>query len=298
MSNDKLKWLLLILLSLIWGSSFILIKKSLIYFNPYQVGGLRVLISGLILLPFAIKQIKKFPKDRVKWLIIAALCGNFFPMFLFPMAEEHISSSIAGIINSMMPIFVIIIGSLAWGIATTISQLYGILISFTGACILAFGNLNFGEFKLYPILLLLLATLMYAVSTTTVKAKLHNVEPKILSAFVFSIVLLIPSFLSLIFSGFFTKLNSGTEIPWHGFMYVGTLSIVGTGLAMMLNYKLLHISTPLFASTTTLVMPIVAVIWGLLDGEHLTWIQYFGAALILGGLIFLRSTPTKKIISD
>ncbi len=114
MNPEKERWVLLIVLSIIWGSSFILIKKSLEYFNPYEVGSLRVLIAGVFLLPIAVANISRFPKKHLKWLIIAALTGNFIPMFLFPIAETEISSSIAGIINSMMPIFVIIVGSILW----------------------------------------------------------------------------------------------------------------------------------------------------------------------------------------
>ena len=114
MNPEKEKWVLLVLLSVIWGSSFILIKKSLEHFNPYEVGALRVLIAGIILLPLAILNIRKFPKKHLKWLILAALTGNFIPMFLFPIAETEVSSSIAGIINSMMPIFVIIVGAMLW----------------------------------------------------------------------------------------------------------------------------------------------------------------------------------------
>lgn len=294
MNPDKQKWLLLILLSVIWGSSFILIKKSLEHFSPYQVGALRVLISGIVLLPIAIMNIKKFPKQHLKWLILAALCGNFIPMFLFPIAETQISSSIAGIVNSMMPIFVIIVGALVWKFPTNKHQLIGVFVSFSGACILAFGDGNGGELKLIPILLLLLATLMYAISTTTVKSKLHDIPAKILSAFIFSFVLLIPSLIALIFSNFFQEFSLDQE-HLIGLGFVATLSIIGTGLAMMLNYKLLSISTPLFASTVTLVMPIIAVIWGFLDGEELSTIQYIGAGIIIAGLLFLRSKPKQKI---
>ena len=133
MTAERQKWLLLIALSLIWGSSFILIKKSLDHFNPYEVGALRVLISGIVLMPFAISKIKLFTRRHLKWLIIVALSGSFVPMFLFPMAETEISSSIAGIINSMMPIFVILVGSLVWKFSTSRRQLLGGLISFIGA---------------------------------------------------------------------------------------------------------------------------------------------------------------------
>ena len=293
MNPEKEKWVLLVLLSVIWGSSFILIKKSLEHFNPYEVGALRVLIAGIILLPLAILNIRKFPKKNLKWLILAALTGNFIPMFLFPIAETEVSSSIAGIINSMMPIFVIIVGALLWKFQTTKRQVIGVIISFTGACILAFSGGEGGEFKLIPILLLLLATLFYAISTTTVKSKLSDVPAKILSAFVFSFVLILPSLIALVFAGFFNnfEVNSGF---WEGLGFVSLLSIFGTGLAMMLNYKLLSVSTPLFASTVTLLMPVVAIVWGLLDGEKLTLMQGFGGVIILAGLIFLRQMPAAK----
>ena len=292
MNPEKEKWILLALLSLIWGSSFILIKKSLDHFNPYEVGALRVLIAGLVLLPVAIMNIRKFPKKNLEWLLLAAITGNFIPMFLFPIAETEVSSSIAGIINSMMPIFVIIVGALLWKFQTTKRQIIGVLISFSGACILAFSGGEGGEFKLIPILLLLLATLLYAISTTTVKSKLSDIPAKILSAFVFSFVLIFPSLIALVFAGFFNELKMDNNLL-VGLGFVSLLSVFGTGLAMMLNYRLLSVSTPLFASTVTLLMPIVAIIWGILDGEKLTIMQGFGGVIILSGLIFLRQMPAK-----
>lgn len=290
MNADKEKWVLLVILSIIWGSSFILIKKSLEHFNPFQVGSLRVLIAGIILLPVAISNYKLFPKKHLKWLILAAFTGNFIPMFLFPIAETEVSSSIAGIINSMMPIFVIIVGALVWKFETTKKQIIGTLISFTGVCILAFGGGDSGEFKIIPILLLLLATVCYALSTTTVKSKLMEVSSTILSAFVFSFVLFFPSIIALTSTGFFSEFSFSKD-NMLGLMFVSLLSIFGTGLAMMMNYRLLKVSSPLFASTVTLVMPIVAIIWGIIDGEKLTLMQFVGAGIIIGGLIFLRSKP-------
>ena len=292
MNPEKEKWLLLILLSVIWGSSFILIKKSLEHYNPYEVGGLRVLIAGIILLPFALKNISKFSKKRLKWLILAALTGNFIPMFLFPIAETQVSSIIAGIINSMMPIFVIIIGALIWKFETTKKQIIGVLISFAGACILAFGSGESGGLKIIPVLLLLLATLLYAISTTTVKKKLSDVPALILSAFVFGVVLILPSIISISLAGFFQNFD-GSEEKLIGLGYVSLLSVFGTGLAMMLNYRLLSISTPLFASTVTLLMPIVALFWGVLYGETLNVQQFIGGGIIIAGLIFLRAKNKK-----
>ncbi len=292
MNPEKEKWLLLIVLSIIWGSSFILIKKSLEHYNPYEVGGLRCLIAGLLLLPYGVLNIKKFPRNRIKWLILAAVTGSFVPMFLFPMAETEISSIIAGIINSMMPIFVIIVGSILWKFETTKRQIIGVGISFSGACILAFGSGESGALKVVPILLLLLAVCLYAISTTTIKSKLPDISAGVLSAFVFGIVLVVPSLISIGVAGFFRDFDF-SEGKWEGLGYVSLLSIIGTGLAMMLNYRMLSISSPLFASTVTLLMPVVALGWGLLYGEKITTIQLIGGVIIIAGLIFLRAKNKK-----
>uniref|UniRef100_A0AAU6WSB0 DMT family transporter n=2 Tax=Chryseobacterium TaxID=59732 RepID=A0AAU6WSB0_9FLAO len=212
-------------------------------------------------------------------------------MFLFPIAETKVSSSIAGIINSMMPIFVIIVGALVWKFETTKRQITGTFISFSGVCLLAFGGSgDEGEFKLIPILLLLTATLCYAISTTTVKSKLMEVSSTVLSAFVFSFVLFLPSLIALMGTGFFSTFSLDRN-HLTGLMFVSLLSVFGTGLAMMMNYRLLKVSSPLFASTVTLLMPIVAIIWGVLDGEKLSVTQFVGAGIIIAGLIFLRAKP-------
>ena len=287
MKPEKEKWILLVILSLIWGSSFILIKKSLEHFTPYQVGALRVLISGVLLSPIAILNRSKFPIKSIKWLMIAAFAGNFIPMFLFPIAETKVSSSIAGIMNSMMPIFTIIVGAVFWKTKTTLRQILGILISFLGVTILLLSAKNSTEIPIFYVSLLLFAAFLYAVSVTTVGAKLTHIPAKIMSSFVFFYILSLPSLIALIFSDFFStfSFSNGNLI---GLAYVATLSIFGTGLAMILQYRLMSVSNPLFASTVTLIMPIIAVMWGIIDGETFTIIQFIGAAIIIAGLIFLR----------
>lgn len=153
---------------------------------------------------------------------------------------------------------------------------------------LAFGGGDDAKFKIFPILLLLSATLCYAISTTTVKSKLMEVSSTVLSAFVFSFILFLPSLVALVSTGFVSNFTFSKE-NMIGLMFVSLLSVFGTGLAMMMNYRLLKVSTPLFASTVTLLMPIVAIIWGILDGEKLTILQFVGASVIIAGLIFLRA---------
>lgn len=292
MKPEKEKWLLLFLLSLIWGSSFILIKKALITFNPYQVGALRVLIAGILLSPIAILNFKKFPLKDAKYIAIAAFCGNFIPMFLYPIAETKISSSIAGIVNSMMPIFVIIVGAIFWKSKTSVRQIIGIIISFVGVLFMMNDGKSGSETPVLHLGLVLFATVLYAVSTTTAGAKLQAVPAKLLSSFVFFYMLFIPSLTALLLSGFFQEFDFSKE-KWTGLGYVGMLSVFGTGLAMMLQYRLMNLSNALFASIVTLLMPIVAVIWGVLDGETLSVFQILGGIIILSGLIFLRKNKPK-----
>lgn len=287
MNPEKEKWIILVVLSLIWGSSFILIKKSLEHFSPYQVGALRVLISGVLLSPIAILNRKNFPKNQLKWLLLAAFAGNFIPMFLFPIAETKVSSSIAGIMNSMMPIFTIIVGAIFWKTKTTSRQIFGILISFSGVVLLMISGDKSTETPIFYVGLLLFAAFLYAVSVTTVGAKLTHIPAKMMSSFVFFYVLFLPSLISLFVSNFFGEFTF-TKENFIGLGFVATLSVMGTGLAMMLQYRLMSISNPLFASTVTLLMPVVAVMWGVIDGESFTALQAVGAIIIFAGLIFLR----------
>ena len=218
---------------------------------------------------------------------MAAFAGNFIPMFLFPIAETKVSSSIAGIMNSMMPIFTIIVGALFWKTKTTSRQILGILISFSGVVLLMISGEKSAETPIFYVGLLLFAAFLYAVSVTTVGAKLTHIPAKIMSSFVFFYVLFLPSLISLYFSNFFNEFTFAKE-NMIGLGFVATLSVLGTGLAMMLHYRLMSVSNPLFASTVTLLMPIVAVAWGIIDGESFTFLQGIGGAIILGGLIFLR----------
>ena len=170
----------------------------------------------------------------------------FFPMFLFPLAETQISSSIAGIINSLMPIFIIVLTLIFWRKETTQRQVTGVSISFAGAVLLTLGSGELGEIKWLPIGLLLFATLLYAINSITVKKKLAHLEPKALSAFVFGFALFFPSLIALVFSGFFQEFQWNQQMV-YGLGFVSMLAVLGTGLAMMLNYRLLHISNAIFA---------------------------------------------------
>jgi len=281
------RWVLLIVIALTWGSSFILIKKSLLVFSPFEIGAIRVGVSGLIMAYVGIPALRKMDKKTLKWVAIAGFFGNFFPMFLFPLAQTQVSSSLAGILDSLVPVFVLVLGYVIFGKRSKWVQVLGALIGFIGAATLMyFSEASAEGSQLGYALLVVLATACYAISTLIIKEKLNHVSSMKLSGGIFTIWM-IPSFLILLGSGFFTNFQSNPE-TWEAMGYLGVLTVVGTAIAMILYYKLIQNTSPVFASTVTYLLPVVAVIWGLLDGERFTVWYILGGLLILLGIYLIR----------
>ncbi|MGO3183209.1 MAG: DMT family transporter [Aequorivita sp.] len=281
------RWILLIILALTWGSSFILIKKSLLVFTPFQIGAFRVAISGLILCYIGFPAIRKMSKKTLFWVALTGFFGNFLPMYLFPIAQTRVSSSLAGILDSLVPVFVLVLGFFLFGIKSKWLQFFGAIIGFAGAALLMyFSEATSEESKIGYALLVVLATAFYALAALIIKQKLQHVPSLKLSGAVFSIWM-IPSLLILIFSGFFTDFQNTPE-TWESLGFLSILSVVGTAIAIVLYYKLIQNTTPVFASTVTYLMPLVAVVWGLLDGEKFSFWYVIGGLLILWGIYLIR----------
>ncbi|SRR5690554_616622 len=281
------RWVLLVIITLTWGSSFILIKKSLLVFTPYEIGAFRVGISGLLLAFIGIPALRRMDKRTLFWVAITGFFGNFFPMFLFPIAQTSVSSSLAGILDSLVPVFVLILGFFLFGIKSKRQQFFGAFIGFLGAAMLMyFSETTSEESKLGYALLIVLATACYAMAALIIKEKLHHVRSKDLAGGVFSIWM-VPSFLILGFSGFFSEFEATPEtLESLGFLSI--LTVMGTAVAIMLYYKLIQNTTPVFASSVTYLLPLVAVVWGLMDGEKFSIWYVFGGLLILWGIYLIR----------
>ncbi|GLR20100.1 DMT family transporter [Portibacter lacus] len=281
------RWFLLIIIALTWGSSFILIKKTLISFTPLEIGAFRVGVSGLIMSIYGIPALLKMKKKTLFWVTVSGFLGNFLPMFLFPIAQTHISSSIAGILNSLVPVFVLVLGFLFFGIKSRWFQLIGAVIGFIGAALLMYYSKSSStDSQIGYALLIVLATICYATNGLIVKEKLQHVPSLQLSGGVFTIWM-IPSFVLLIFSGFFENTNLDSE-TLQSLGYLSILTIMGTAIAMILYFKLIQSTSPIFASTVTYLLPVVAVMWGLIDGEEFSIIYVIGGLLILIGIYLIR----------
>jgi len=289
MIKENKKWIFLFLLALIWGSSFILIKKSLIGLSPMQLGSLRIIITGFILFIAGFNSLKNLSKNTIKWIALSGFLGTFFPAFLFAYAETEIDSAIASILNSIVPINTILFGFLAFNIISTKRQIIGVLIGFAGAILLISNGAAINPNQNYwYAFLVIIATVMYAFNINIIKRHLQNIPPLTIAVGNF-MVIIVPAFLVLIYSGFFTQqVLQGPNFSISIF-YVFLLSLFGTAIAKVLFNNLVQISTPVFASSVTYIMPIVAVFWGLLDNEVFSFWQGIATLIILGGVYLANS---------
>ncbi len=257
-----------------------------------QVGALRLCAAGLALVFFGVRNIKYIPKKLMPWVIAGGAMGNFIPMFLFPLAQEKVSSSMAGILDSLVPIFILLFGYLFFGVKSRFVQIIGAVIGFVGAAILMGDDGNGGKSDLFHSSLIVFATMLYAMNGLIITKYLSGIPSFKLSSVVFTIWFG-PALLILGFTGFFGAFE-GTAEQWKGLGYVSILGLVGTALAMILFYRLLQLTSAIFASMVTYLMPLVAVMWGLMDGERLTWVHAAGGVLILLGVYLIQKKPNKQ----
>ncbi len=284
MKNNNIKWFYLIILALIWGSSFILIKKSLLGLTAFQLGALRILFTGTFLLTAGYRTIKTIKKEHWKWIIISGLLGSFFPAFLFAIAETEIDSAIASILNSLVPLNTIILGLAVFKITSTKRQMFGVIIGFIGTALLILkgAELNPEQNYLYAGFVIA-STLMYACNVNIIKKYLQDVKPLTIAAGNFA-PLMIPALIILFSTNFFNEETYNNPNLTMSLFYVGLLSLFGTAIAKVLFNKLVQISTPVFASSVTYLMPLVALVWGSLDGEGFSWTQGLATIIILLGV--------------
>lgn len=287
------KYFLLIIIAITWGSSFILIKKTLPVFDPYQIGAFRAGLSGLLLSFIGFPALKKMSKKDVFWIALSGLFGNFLVVFIFPIAQQGVSSSLAGIINALDPIFTLILGAVLFGIKNKIIQYTGAVIGFVGAIILVYSsNSGNGESHLYYTILLIIGSALYAVAALIIEKKLYHIKSTDISTGIYSIWM-VPSLLILGFSGFFTDIDYSQNENLTALGYLVFLTVISTTLVMFLFFKLVQDTSAVFASTISLLIPVVSVVWGILDNEKFTVWYAIGGMFILISVYLIRERKNK-----
>jgi len=286
MDAKQLKWFYLFLLSLIWGSSFILIKRGLVGLTAIQVGSFRIIFAALFLLVVGFSSLKKISRYQWKFIALTSLFGTFIPAFFFAIAETQVDSSIVAILNSLTPLNTLVLGIIAFGIQFQKRQVLGVFIGLIGCLLLVLnGASNHSGQNYYYLILVVIATLCYAINVNLIKKYLSDLNSLSITTGNFA-VLLLPALIILSTTDFTQKIN--LEETQHSIMFVMILGVLGTGIANVLFFKLIQMSSPVFATSVTYLIPIVAFFWGLLDNEMLTPIQFFGAFVILIG-VYLSS---------
>jgi drug/metabolite transporter (DMT)-like permease len=280
-------WLLLLLLAAIWGTSFILVKKSLVNYSSIQVGSLRIFSAFLFFLPVLIAKRKEYLAKKWLYFALTGFLGVFFPAYIFSIAGAHMPSAISGALNSLTPLFTLIVGAIFFSRKIKNLQIYGIILGFIGSLFLIFTNLSEHiTFNAYGFLILL-ATVMYGFNLNIVKTTLNEVPAMIVTSGLLAVIGPIAGI--ILFNGDFVEVtrNSTSLLP---LFYAVSLGVLSTGMATVLFNKILQMTSPVFASSVTYLIPIFAFIWGILDGETITIQHFLGMGIILIGVYLVNKS--------
>jgi drug/metabolite transporter (DMT)-like permease len=280
------QWIILCLLALIWGSSFILMKRGLISFSHTQVAAIRIFFTFLFLLPSAIKRLSRVKRAHIRPLLVVAFFGNAIPAFLFTKAQTEVCSSMAGILNALTPLFALVVGVLVYKVRFVWHNLFGVFIGLAGAVALVFIQSGFGlsEQNLYP-LYILLATIFYAFSVNEIKQNLAGLDGVTIIAVAFVFVGPLSGVI-LLNSDFSTAISNPAF--FESISAIVILAMFGSAIATIIFNYLVYHTNALFAASAAYLIPIVAVFWGVLDGESVVIGQIPAIGLILLGIYLVN----------
>jgi len=291
MKKSIKNYLTLLFLATVWGSSFILMKKGLLVFSDVQVAALRLFIAFLSLVPFLFQAFKKVSKKHIFPIFVMAFFGNGIPAFLFTKAQTELDSSLVGILNSLVPLFTLLLGIYFFKSRPSKINILGVLLGLCGAVFLTLFSTGIGiEINNY-VLLVVLATVMYAISINVIKKYLQSIDALSVTALAFSIIGPLSAF--YIFNTDFlilAKTDKGVE----ALLYIALLAIVGTSSAVVIFNKLISRSSAIFASSVTYLIPIIAILWGVFDGENITMHHILAVVIILSGVYLVNKKSAIK----
>jgi drug/metabolite transporter (DMT)-like permease len=289
---DIRSWALLLSLTVIWGTSYILMKKALLVYTPIEMASLRLTVAGLVCIPFLPRAVKHIPFSKIGNAFFVGGVGSGIPAFLFAFAMSRITSSVGGIINSLSPLFTVLTGLLFWNIHAPRIKVLGIFIGFIGALVLVFGKhgLEINGDVGYAILPVI-ATFCYGTNSNYVRQNFPATNSILLTTAGMTMVS-IPAMVILMNTDFLLRLHQPGA--WRALVYVSILGGFNTVVSNILFYKLIQQSGSLFAASVTYLIPIVAIAWGIVDHEGIAPYHFAGLALILIGVYFVSRQGSIK----
>ncbi len=296
MSNKFVSWAIFVILCIIWGSSFKLMKDSTAL-PASQIAALRIFSAGLVFVPFAFFHTRKIPRHKLGIVILSAVFGNLLPAFLFAAAITRLDASLAGILNSLTPICVAVVGIFFFNQKISSPKITGVLTGFFGLVLLTVypaltgeRNISFDNFG-YT-LLILLATFLYGINVNIVGQYLKGVNP--VHAATVSLAFMTVPTAAVLWQQGFLQLDHGSEPIRQAIVSSVVLGVAGSAIATALFYILVKRAGGLFASLVTYGIPFIALFWGFLDGEQITWIEIICLGIILLG-VYLANRPDRRV---
>ena len=277
-----LAWIIFLILSVIWGSSFILIKKGLTALNPEEVATLRIASASLVLLPFAAKRIKQINKKNIFTLILVGLIGSLLPSFFFALAQTKLSSSLTGIMNALTPFFTLIISVLFFKEKQEEKKYVGIILGFIGTLLLISNREN-GNFSFnYYAFFIVMATIFYGINANLIKHYLNLMKSLSIASISLTIVGPIAIIYLLLLTPFLGHIHEPEVLVASS--YIMILGVFGTAFAIILFNKMVQLTDPVFSTSVTYLIPIISVFWGVIDGEKLNLLQFVSMLIIMIGI--------------
>jgi len=241
----------------------------------------------LAMLPLCLWHLRREHWNRLQWFAVVGLVGNGIPALLFATAQTGIDSGVAGVLNALTPMFTLIVGWAFFGRTTQRTQWIGLVLGLIGALFLVMSQRQ-GTGSTQPLLALLLvvATFFYGISVNTVGHKLQGITPWLTASFPL-VIASVPAFLVLLLAG---NVQASLSHPdaWYALKLLVFLSLINSAFSLVAFNYLINLAGPVFASTTTYLMPVVALIWGVWDGENLTLVHLAGLTAIVGGITLVN----------
>ena len=280
------QYLTLVFLSVIWGTSFILIKRGLETYTGLQVASLRMVSAFIVVTPFIAKALKKLKKEHLPFILFISIVGNGVTAFLFAFAQKHLESSVAGMLNATTPILTYVIGVVFYRVLIKSHKVVGLSIGLAGAFLLLYFNSTKGvDNNVIYMFLLILASAFYSTNVNMVKFNLKDLDGTTISILTFAILGPIATVL------FFTSdLQTAYSLPnfWENTMYIVILGLLSSVLATVVFNILIKYTSAIFASTVTYLIPIVAVMWGFVDGEEISVFEVLSVLIIITGIYLVN----------
>lgn len=291
--------LVLIFLALVWGSSFILMKKGLESFSYFEVGALRMIIAGGCMLPFAYSYYPKVQKFEWKWMFLLGMVGSGIPAILFPLAETKINSATAGMLNSLTPMFSLLVGISAFGVPFSLKKTIGVVVGFLGAILLMFNGKHEANGEVVNLMdtlkysgIIVFATFLYGLNVNLMKAKMNHASAMMTSTFSLIMVGALYAIYIFGFSDVPARLVA-SESARESFFFIFLLAALGTALCTVIFYRLVQWTDAIVAASVTYLMPIIALAWGVILSENINLWQVLGMAIVLVGVYLVNRKEAK-----